>query len=331
MVYAKITGVGTFLPPEERTNQQLVDLYGLDDYNLDATSIERLTGIKTRWVKGKMSNVGLMVQASIAALEDAGEGPIDTLVVATDNALEDRRALPGKLYGALRSRGKVTRDARVIEDLYYCSGFVEGLEQGGQCIVDGSKRALVVGMSGASDYVYGTEETRGTDPLWGDGGGAMVLEPSPEPGILAYTSKTYPEGIGIFTEEHLPDGRPYLGMDGRKLWRVIKRYVPSTITGFVEDNMYKLDDVAQIIMHQFNGRGLTKLRKDLGVAEEKFMNIVANIGNVIAASIPMAYRAALDMGRIKEGQLVMFSGFGVGKDAHGKDTGLEANVLLYRV
>lgn len=332
MVYARIAGVSAVIPEGKRwTNQDLVTEYGFDEYGLDAQRIAGLTGIQERVYRGPgVSIVDMLKKASYQALDDAGV-EIDTIIVASDNALPERQGLVGELYETLREGGRVFGDVRLIEGLTYCSGFVEGLDRGGKLITDeGSRGVLVVGFSGASDYIHGEKETCGVDILWGDAAGGMVLTPATKPGILDYHYKTIPEGKGVFSVERLEDGRPYLGMDGMRLVRLVRKYIPQFIREILEQNNYRVKDVAQFVLHQANARMLEIVRKVLKASEENFLVDIKKKGNTIAASIPLAYRAALDRGKIAQDKLVVFSGFGAYVDEESGEEGMDANVMLYQ-
>lgn len=328
MVFARLAGSGIFAPSGVVESREFEVQYGLEE-----GWVERRTGIRKRRYCEQGEDILTMVSAaSGAAVQSAGAGTIDSFFVAKDHTLGTRDAsLARGLYERLKRLDlSCALEGGYFEDgLCYCSGFLSGLQHGRARIEAGeSQGALVAGFSRASEYIYLVDKTRETDVLWGDGAGAVVLEPADAPGILLYTERFLPEGKGCFTEERLADGRPYLGMDGSRVIRIVARSLPKLIRETVEEAGYRLEDIGLYILHQANGPLLQIVRGRLGVPEERFFVNIGMWGNTIPATIPIAYHEARSAGKLPGGSLAVFAGFGPLQERG--EQGMHANALVFR-
>jgi len=311
LIYARIAGTGSFLPGDPVTNDDLVarGIETSDEW------ISSRTGIRARHLAPEgMAASDLAEQASLRAIEAAGcaAGDIDLVIVATstpDFIFPSTAAL-------LQARLGIRNEGAAFDVQAVCSGFAYALTVAEKFIASGShQRALVVGAETFSRILDWND--RGTCVLFGDGAGAIVLEASEKPGILA--SALHADG------SHSPIlcvpgtvaagqvlGDPFLRMDGQAVFKFAVRVLADVANEVVERAGMSMDDVDWLIPHQANIRIINSTGKKLGVSPDKVIATVAMHGNTSAASIPLALDLAVRDGRIQRGQKVVLEGVGGG-------------------
>nr|MBL8455505.1 ketoacyl-ACP synthase III [Zoogloeaceae bacterium] len=311
MINARIVATGSYLPGVPVSNDDLV-ARGVD--TSDAWITER-TGIRFRHLTpdGQCAS-DLALQASLAALDAGGLQPadIDLVIVATstpDYIFPSTAAL-------LQSKLGIANGAAAFDVQAVCSGFIYGLTIAEKFIRGGShKRALVVGAEVFSRILDWKD--RGTCVLFGDGAGAVVLEASDAPGILA--SALHADGAyhGILSvagsvAAGQVTGDPFLRMDGQAVFKFAVRVLGEVANEVLDNAGLQVADIDWLIPHQANARILQATAKRLGLSSDKVIMTVDRHGNTSAASIPLALDLAVRDGRVRRGQRVILEGVGGG-------------------
>jgi 3-oxoacyl-[acyl-carrier-protein] synthase-3 len=296
---AAITGWGTALPDTIVTNH---DLERTIDTN-DAWIVER-TGIRERHVGG--TTAGLSVEAGRRAIERAGLRPqdIDALVLATTTP---DRAVPGTSSTVQHALG-LTCGAYDLNAA--CSGWVYGLVNAHGLIALGAEKVLVIGTDTLARITDWTD--RNTAILFADGSGAAVLEAVDGGGqLLGWDLAADGSAEGALYAEI--GGK--LQMEGREVFRRAVRIMAESATASMQAAGVAADDIALVIPHQANIRIISASLDRLGIGLDRASIVLDHTGNTSAASIPLALADALDRGRICQGDLVLFVGFGAGMTA----------------
>jgi 3-oxoacyl-[acyl-carrier-protein] synthase-3 len=204
-----------------------------------------------------------------------------------------------------------------------CSGFIYATNMAAQAIRSGSiKNALVIGAETLSRFVNWKD--RGTCILFGDGAGAFVLQASEKPGgVLSAVMRSDGSGGDLLsipaggshlptTETTLHEGKHYIHMDGREVYRFATRVMAQATREALEAAGLTTNDVTWVIPHQANLRIIESAAKGLKMPMEKFIVNVERYGNTSTASIPIAAVEAIEKGQIKSGDRIVLVGFGAG-------------------
>ena len=296
---AAITGWGTALPDQVVTNRDL-------EATLDTTDawISERTGIRERRIGG--TTAALSVESGRRAIECAGLLPsdIDAFVLATTTP---DRAVPGTSSTVQHALG-LTCGAYDLNAA--CSGWVYGLVNAHGLIALGAERVLVIGtdtLARITDW-----DDRNTAILFADGSGAAVLEAVEGDGQLLGWDLS---ADGSAEEALYAEVGGKLQMEGREVFRRAVRIMVDSATASMEAAGVTADDLALVIPHQANIRIISASLERLGIELERASIVLDRTGNTSAASIPLALADALDRGRVREGDLVLFVGFGAGMTA----------------
>ncbi|WP_313954025.1 beta-ketoacyl-ACP synthase III [Accumulibacter sp.] len=309
-MFSRITGVGSYLPGQAVSND---DLAGRGIATSDEWIVSR-TGIRFRHLaeEGETSS-DLALQASRRALLAAGleASDVDLIVVATSTPDYIFPSTACLLQSKLGNHGATAFDVQAV-----CSGFVYGLTIADKFIRSGShRRALVVGAEVFSHILDWSD--RGTCVLFGDGAGAVVLEASERPGILAtalhadgahHDILSVPGSVcgGKVT------GDPFLRMDGQAVFKFAVRVLAEVAGECCEAAGVSPSDIDWLIPHQANTRILEATAKRMKMPMDKVVVTVDRHGNTSAASVPLALDEAVRDGRIRAGQKIMLEGVGGG-------------------
>ncbi|MBS0356779.1 MAG: ketoacyl-ACP synthase III [Proteobacteria bacterium] len=311
MIYARVAGTGSFLPGKPVTNDDLV-ARGID--TSDEWIAER-TGIRARHLaEPDVTASQLAYEASVRAIEAAGCQPadIDLIIVATstpDYIFPSTAAL-------LQARLGIANGGAAFDLQAVCAGFAYALATAEKFIRSGSsKRALVVGAEVFSRILDWSD--RGTCVLFGDGAGAVVLEASDRPGILATALHADGSHNPILcvpgqVNRGSVTGDPFLRMDGQAVFKFAVKVLSEVAREVAEQAGMPLDAVDWLIPHQANIRIMQATGKRLGLPMERVIATVAQHGNTSAASIPLALDQAVRDGRIQRGQRLLLEGVGGG-------------------
>lgn len=312
MKNSEITGWGKCMPPNVLSNHDLEQLVDTTD-----EWITTRTGIKER----RISHVETSDMAAVAGLEAlaaAGRKPddVDLLLVATctpDSLIPSSAAIVQKKIGAFNCAAMDLNAA--------CSGFVYGLVVGSSMIRAGTNKTVL--LIGAEKLHYVTDFTdRTTCVLFGDGAGAVVLEPTDEPhgllssdlgldGSVYHILQTPVDGTMGDRGQSDPT-KSGISMEGQEVFR-------RAVTKMSESSLVSLDragvpieQVDLLIPHQANVRIIDATARRLGLDESKVYVNIHSYGNTSAATIPVALTEALEEGRIRPGDTIVFAAFGGG-------------------
>ncbi len=308
---ATITGWGKCLPPAVLSNADFEKVMDTSDDWITSRS-----GIKER----RISHVEVSDLATVAgkrALAAAGIEPaaIELLLVCT---CSPDRLIPSAASFVHAKLG--VANAAAMDLNAACTGFIYGISLAGGMISSGTiERALVIGVEKLSAFMNFDE--RSTAVLFGDGAGAVVLEPADgDEGILAVDLGTDGNLAELLTVTHTgteyrrsyPYEEPAILMEGREVFRNAVVQMGESATKVVADSGLELDDVDILIPHQANVRIIDATAKRMKLPPEKVYVNIASYGNTSAATIPIALTEALEEGRIRPGANVVMVAFGGG-------------------
>jgi 3-oxoacyl-[acyl-carrier-protein] synthase-3 len=313
--YSRITGTGSHLPPRRVTNADLAAELATRGVETSDDWIVERTGIRARhFAADGVVCSELALPAARAALEAAGRQTedVDLIIVATstpDMVFPSTAAILQAKLGI--ANGSPAFDLQAV-----CSGFVYALTVADALIRTGSARcALVIGAEVFSRILDFNDRT--TCVLFGDGAGAVVLEASNEPGILA--SELHADGrhVGILcTPGTIAGGKvigdPTLKMDGQAVFKLAVGVLESVARSVLAKAGKTEADIDFLIPHQANIRIMQGTAKKLKLPADKLVVTVDEHGNTSAASIPLALDAAVRDGRIRRGHKLMLEGVGGG-------------------
>ncbi|OVZ63026.1 3-oxoacyl-ACP synthase [Pigmentiphaga sp. NML080357] len=313
-VWSRIVGSGSCLPERVVTNDELAaELAQRGVETSDAWIVER-TGIRQRHIAERgVTSSELGTEAARRALQDAGveAADIDLIVVATstpDFVFPSTACLIQAKLGASRA---AAFDVQAV-----CTGFIYALTTADSFVRAGRARsALVIGTEVFSRILDWND--RSTCVLFGDGAGAVVLQASPEPGVMA--AKLHADGsqtkilcaAGNVAYGEVT-GDPFLRMEGQAVFKQAVTVLDRVAHEVVEEAGVPLSDVDWLIPHQANVRIINATAKRLGIPLERVVSTVDLHANTSAASVPLALDAARRDGRVKRGDLVMLQGVGGG-------------------
>jgi len=312
--YSRITGTGSYLPPNRLTNAQLAaELAAKGVETSDEWIVER-TGIRARhFAAPDVTSSDLGLEAAQRAIEAAGlqAGDIDLIIVATSTPDMIFPSVACILQHKLGIAGCPAFDIQAV-----CSGFVYALTVADAMIKSGAAtKALVVGAEVFSRILDFSDRT--TCVLFGDGAGAVVLEASETPGILASDLHADGKHVGILCVPGQVSGgqvlgSPLLTMDGKAVFKLAVGVLESAARATLAKANLLETDIDWLIPHQANLRIMHSTAKKLKLPLEKLIVTVDQHGNTSAASIPLALDEAVRGGKVKKGDLVMLEGVGGG-------------------
>ena len=319
---AIITGTGHFVPPKVVTNFDLEKMINTSD-----EWIRQRSGIEERhYVEPGVGTSDLAYEAAVRAIEDAkiDKSEIDFIIAATLSPdhyfpgigviVQAKLGLPG--IGALDVRNQ-------------CTGFVYALSVADQYIkTQMYKKILIVAAEVQSTNLDYSDDGRDLAVLFGDGGGAVVLEANAkneDKGILSthlfsdgrfvselWMEKPSPKDKPTFSDEMIESKSHFPKMKGRNVFINAVDKMPEAVRTGLEYNNLTIEDVDYLIPHQANDRISLMVAKILKIPVEKVIRNINRVGNTTAASIPIALDEALKSGKIKEGDIVVLTAFGSG-------------------
>ncbi len=312
--YSRITGTGSFLPPRRLSNANLAAELAQKGVETSDDWIVARTGIRARhFAEPHVTSSDLGVEAATRALEAAGveASSIDLIIVATSTPDMVFPSVACMVQQRLGITGCPAFDVQAV-----CSGFVYALTVADAMIKTGSAtRALVIGAEVFSRILDFSDRT--TCVLFGDGAGAVVLEASDTPGILASDLHADGRHIGILCVPGQVSGGkilgdPFLKMDGQAVFKLAVGVLESAARAVLDKAAMTEADIDWLIPHQANIRIMQSTARKLSVPLEKLVATVDEHGNTSAASIPLALDVAVRDGRVKPGDTVMLEGVGGG-------------------
>jgi 3-oxoacyl-[acyl-carrier-protein] synthase-3 len=320
-IAAKITGVAGYLPPKVMTNADFEKILDTSD-----EWIRTRTGIRERHIveTGKATS-DMATEAAKLLLAQTNTDPaeIDLIVLASvtpDMFFPATACLVQDRIGAKNAWGFDLSAA--------CSGFAYALTVGAQFVGAGThKKALVIGsdsMSRILDY-----KDRATCVLFGDGAGAVLVEPAKDgEGILDFQhdidgsggAYLYMPGGGSLnpsTHETVDKNMHVVHQDGSQVFKYAVRRMAELAAGLLERNGFKGDDLALVVPHQANLRIIRAMQERLGVPDSKVMVNIDRYGNTTAGTIPLGMWDAIAQGKLKKGDLVLLAAVGAGYTTGG--------------
>ncbi|MFO1285559.1 MAG: beta-ketoacyl-ACP synthase III [Rubrivivax sp.] len=312
--FSRITGTGSYLPPRRLTNDDMVTMLAARGVETSDQWIVERTGIRARHFADEGVNASdLALPAARDALESAGReaSDVDLIIVATSTPDMVFPSTASILQHKLGVHGCAAFDMQAV-----CSGFVYALTVADAMVRAGSARcALVVGTEVFSRILDFDDRT--TCVLFGDGAGAVLLEASDKPGILAADLHADGRHLGILcTPGTVAGGRvsgtPLLKMDGPAVFKLAVGVLESAARAVLEKAGRTEADLDWLIPHQANIRIMQGTARKLKLPMEKLVATVDEHGNTSAASVPLALDVAVKSGRLQRGDTVMLEGVGGG-------------------
>ena len=321
-IAAKITGVTGYVPPKVMTNADLEKIVETND-----EWIRTRTGIRERHiVENGTASSHLATEAAKALLAQTGTDPseIDLIILATvtpDMFFPATACLVQERIGAKKAWGFDLSAA--------CSGFAYALTVGGQFVSAGThKKVLVIGsdtMTSILDY-----QDRATCVLFGDGAGAVLLEPSASDGegILDFDNEIdgsggeylYMPGGGSrhpASHETIDQKMHYVHQDGKQVFKYAVRRMSEIACELLQRNGYSHKDLALVVPHQANLRIIRAMQERLGLDDSKVMVNIDRFANTTGGTIPLGLCDAVGQGRLKKGDLVVLVAVGAGYTTGG--------------
>lgn len=312
MTYARIAGIGSYLPEKVVTNKDLEKTMDTSD-----EWIRERTGIKRRHIAAEgetTSSMGLVAARTAMQMAGVGAEDIDLIVLGT--------ATPDKIFpstACIIQRQLGVKGCPAFDVHAACSGFIYGLDVANRYIATGGARtALVIGSETLSRITNWKD--RGTAVLFGDGAGAVVLQADDEPGILAthiHADGEYEfllqveQGVSVGFDVTRAGGA-YIQMEGNAVFRRAVATFDNIARETVADLDGHLDDIDWFVPHQANMRIIKAAAKKLNMPMERVIATVDEHANTSGASIPLAMDLAIRDGRIQRGQTLMLAAFGAG-------------------
>ena len=312
--YSRITGTGSYLPPHRVTNDDLVAQLAQQGIETSDEWIVERTGIRARHFADRdVTSSDLALEASRRALEAAGcqAQDLDLIIVATSTPDMVFPSTACILQNKLGANGCPAFDVQAV-----CSGFVYALTVADAMIRSGgARRALVVGSEVFSRILDFNDRT--TCVLFGDGAGAVVLEASEAPGILASDLHADGSHVGILC---VPGnvyggqilGDPLLKMDGQAVFKLAVGVLEKAARATLDKAGMTDADIDWLIPHQANIRIMQSTARKLKLSMDRVVVTVDQHGNTSAASIPLALDHGVRNGQVQPGQTVLLEGVGGG-------------------
>jgi len=316
-IRAKISALGTYVPPRLLTNADLEKM-------VDTTNdwIMTRVGIRERHIVDKgVATSDLAVEAAKKALAQRGLTPtdIEAIIVGTvtpDMFFPSTACIVQNKLGAKGAWGFDLSGA--------CSAFLYSLQTGAQFIATGThKRVMVIGSDVMSSIIDYTD--RATCVIFGDGAGAAILEPAEDDsvGLIDFIHEVdgsggqflYMPGGGSLnpsSKETVEKKMHYVHQDGQQVFKFAVRKQTEACEKLLERNGLKASDIDAFIPHQANLRIISATADRLGLRPEAVIVNIDRYGNTTAGTIPLAMSTAIEQGKLKKGSLVMLASVGAG-------------------
>lgn len=338
MLQSKIAGIGYYVPKNVYTNNDLTRFMDTSD-----EWIQERTGIKERRYADRIgeTTTTMGVEAAKIAIERAHITPedVDFIIFAT---LSPDYYFPG--CAVLLQREMKMKEIGALDIRNQCSGFIYALSIADQFVKTGMyKNVLVVGSEKHSFALDFSTRGRAVSVIFGDGAGAVVVQPTTENGKGILSTHLHSDGADaeklamyypgassgiwldkmpdwpdqelgglLMTKEMLEDGTAFPNMDGQAVFKKAVVKFPEVIHEALAKNNLKTSDIDLLIPHQANLRISQFVQKTLGLKEDQVFNNIQKYGNTTAASVPIALCEAWEEGKIKDGDLVCLAAFGAG-------------------
>jgi 3-oxoacyl-[acyl-carrier-protein] synthase III len=346
MFRSKIAGIGMYVPSQIVTNNDLTKVMETTD-----EWIQERTGIQERryGVKHKETTTTMAAEASKIAIQRANieKEDIDFIIFAT---LSPDYYFPGCGVLLQRELGITKTEIGALDIRNQCSGFIYALSIADQFVKTGMyKNVLVVGAEMHSMGLDFTTRGRNVTVIFGDGAGAVIVQPTEKEGQGILTTKLHADGSyaeklafinpgahggyhsnkmgeevdygyppedtygGMFmTQQMMDTGQQYPVMEGQFVFKLAVQKFPEVIGEALKEAQLSVSDIDMLVPHQANLRISQFVQKTLKLRDDQVWNNIQKYGNTTAASIPIALCEAWEAGKIKEGDLVCLAAFGSG-------------------
>jgi 3-oxoacyl-[acyl-carrier-protein] synthase-3 len=315
-VRAKISALGTYVPPKLLTNSDLEKMVETsNDWILERT------GIRQRHIVEKgVPTSHLATEAASRALAERGISGTDIEAIFLGTVTPDMLfpATACLVQDRIGAKGAWGYDISAA-----CSGFVYALQTGVKFVESGAhKRVLVIGADVMSSIIDYTD--RATCVIFGDGAGAVVIEPATDDNYCidflhevdgsggCYLKMPGGGSLNPATCETVKQKMHYVHQDGQQVFKYAVRKMAEASVNVLERNGYKGDDVALFVPHQANKRIIMSAADRLGLREDRVIINIDEFGNTTAGTIPLALESARQQGRLKKGDLVLIASVGAG-------------------
>jgi 3-oxoacyl-[acyl-carrier-protein] synthase-3 len=316
LVRAKISALGTYVPPKLLTNSDLEKMVETsNDWILERT------GIRQRHIVEKgVPTSHLATEAASRALAERGISGTDIEAIFLGTVTPDMLfpATACLVQDRIGAKGAWGYDISAA-----CSGFVYALQTGVKFVESGAhKRVLVIGADVMSSIIDYTD--RATCVIFGDGAGAVVIEPATDNNYCidflhevdgsggCYLKMPGGGSLNPATCETVKQKMHYVHQDGQQVFKYAVRKMAEASVNVLERNGYKGDDVALFVPHQANKRIIMSAADRLGLREDRVIINIDEFGNTTAGTIPLALESARQQGRLKKGDLVLIASVGAG-------------------
>jgi 3-oxoacyl-[acyl-carrier-protein] synthase-3 len=316
LVRAKISALGTFAPPRLLTNADLEKMVETSDQ-----WITERTGIRQRHIVDKgVASSHLAVEAAKKALAERGINSTDIEAIFLATVTPDMMfpATACLVQDRIGAKGAWGFDISAA-----CSGFVYALQTGAKFIESGAhKKVLVIGADVMSSIIDYTD--RSTCVIFGDGAGAVVIEPADDDNyVMDFIHEVdgsggcslYMPGGGSLnpsTHESVDKKMHYVHQDGQAVFKYAVRKMAEVSEKILHRNGFQGTDIRLFVPHQANRRIITSTAQRLGLGNDRVVINIDEFGNTTAATIPLALETARQQGRLKKGDLVLIASVGAG-------------------
>jgi 3-oxoacyl-[acyl-carrier-protein] synthase-3 len=316
LVRAKISALGTYVPPRLLTNADLEKMVETSDQWI----VER-TGIRQRHIVDKgVATSHLALEAAKKALAERGmtAQDVEAIFLATvtpDMMFPSTACLVQDRLGAKGAWGYDISAA--------CSGFLYALQTGVKFVESGAhKRVLVIGADVMSSIIDYTD--RATSVIFGDGAGAVVIEPADDGNYVidflyeidgsGGCALNLPAGgsLNPASQETVDRKMHYVHQDGGAVFKYAVRKMAEVSENLLARNGLKASDLALLVPHQANRRIIAATAERLGLKDEQVIINIDEFGNTTAGTLPLALNSARQQGRLKKGDLVLLAAVGAG-------------------
>jgi 3-oxoacyl-[acyl-carrier-protein] synthase-3 len=318
---SRILGIGAYVPPRVVTNHELATMMETsNEWIIERTGIE-----ERRWVDEGEGGAEMAAKASRQALERAGmeAKELDMIIYAT---LSPDFNFPGT--GVFTQRLLGLKEIPCLDIRQQCTGFIYALSIADSFIRTGQyKKILVIGSEVHSTGLDKSTRGRDVTVLFGDGAGAAVVGRADDDQHMILSTHLHADGSEAeilwteypasarhprITEEAMAAAKHYPQMIGKKVFKHAVTRMPQAIMEGMMTNGLKLSDIDMVIPHQANLRINQMVGQMIGLPPEKMHNNIQKYGNTTAASIPICMNEAVELGKIKPGNLVCLVAFGAG-------------------
>ena len=322
MYRSRIMGIGMYVPERVVTNHDLsTKMETSHEWIVERTGIE-----ERRWVSEGETGCDLATKASREAIERAGVGPedIDLIIYAT---LSPDFMFPGTAVFVQRALG--LKDIPCLDIRQQCTGFIYGLSIADAYVRSGAfKNILMIGSEVHSTGLDVSTAGRDITVLFGDGAGAVVIGRATDDKHMILSTHIHADGSEAeilwteypasarsprITAEAMAERKHYPSMNGKRVFKHAVTKMPSAIMeGMMANGLKSIDEIDMVIPHQANLRINQMVSKMIGLPDHKMHNNIMKYGNTTAASIPICAHEAVQLGKIKPGDLVCMVAFGAG-------------------